>query len=171
VSQRVLASNEKWPDFEALNKTTPRDQWRIDFNGVSVGPHEGQNLVFLIDVKTLDRYVWASPITTIGSAICVREAIEKVEWMRQFRGEFVKPVVELADVFMPTNYRGRQRPHFIFKYWVRFGDGNRLEMLAPDNSALIAGGKQPAQQPANDNGAQTVEVPTLREVMKDEIPE
>jgi hypothetical protein len=168
VAQRVLAPGEAWPDFAARNQATDKSEWRMGFNGVLVGPWEGQNVLAFTNERTLDRYVWATSINTIGSAICVREAIDKVQWMRRFRGELVKPVVELGDTFMPTRFGGRQRPHLIIKYWVRFNSGGqRLALLASDNAALS--GNQSAQQPVNDNSVQTVEEPSLREVTKDEI--
>jgi hypothetical protein len=170
VAQRQLAQGEKFPDFTALNNSVPKSEWRVGLNGAPAGPWEGQNVLEFIDEKTLDHYAWPSKVDTVGATICVREIVEKVQWMRRFRGELVKPVVELSDCFMPTQYGGRQRPHLIVKYWVRFSGGSRLALPASDNSALTAGGNKPAQQPVNDNSMQTVEEPSLREVTKDEIP-
>ena len=170
VEQHVLAPGEAWPDFEARNKAIDQSEWRTGFNGL-VGPWEGQVLISFVDEKTLDQYVWASSTKTSGSMTCVREFSENLNWMRAYRGEYLKAVIELGDVFMPTQWGGRQRPHLIIKRWVRFNDGgNRLALSESDNSALVANSNQPAQQPVNDNSMQTVEEPSLREVTKDEIP-
>jgi hypothetical protein len=59
--------------------------------------------------------------------------------MRRFRGENVFAVVQLHDVFMPTRFGGRQRPHFEVRRWVCFGAGGEpLAVTGPTDKATVA---------------------------------
>jgi hypothetical protein len=161
----VLAPGQPWPDIEKLNAECPKDQWREKFNRFQ-GPWAGEHVVLFFDDKTMVRYWWPSPITTIGSAIAVRELVAQTKLMRSYRGEHIYPLVELSHTFMSTNYGGRERPNLIVKSWVRFGEGGSL-VLPPSNEPVLTGSATAAA--SNPLGMQTVEKPTAKEVTGDEI--
>src|SRR5215467_8790669 len=85
------------------------------------------------------RYWWPSPLTTVGSAICVRELVAQTKLMRSYKGEHLYPRVELSHTYMPTNYGGRERPNLIVREWVRFGEGGSLVLSTPVTPVLTGG--------------------------------
>jgi hypothetical protein len=121
VETIILAPHQKFPDVGKMNEAVPREQWVEGPDGNPRGPWQAQHIVCLLDPKNMDRFSY--PTGTIGGAIATRDLTDKVKWMRRFRGENVFAVVSLRDVFMPTRFGGRQRPHLEVKRWVRFGDG------------------------------------------------
>jgi hypothetical protein len=150
----VLAPGQKYPDVNALNEAVPKDEWAEGPDGKPRGPWQAQFIVYLLNGATMDRYTY--PTGTTGGAIAIRDLVDRVTWMRRFRGQHVYPLVALRDVFMPTRFGGRQRPHFNIKRWVKLGD---------DGTALPA-----AETPLlTDQGAQEVKAPTAKEATGDEI--
>ena len=156
----VLAPGARWPDIDAMNAECPQSEWREKF-GKMTGPWQGEHVVLFVDPATMERYWWPSPVTTIGSAVCVRNLVSQVKLMRQFRGEHVYPVVELAHTFMNTAFGGRERPNLDIKRWIRFGPGGSTESALPAPSTPTI---------ASSAGMQTVERPSVREELDDEIP-
>jgi hypothetical protein len=154
IETRILAPGEKFPDINALNNAAPKSEWR-EWQGSLRGPWAGQNIVHFLDLATMARFSWPSPITTIGSARCVSELADDVKLMRRFRGQNVYPVVTLSDTFMPTRWGGRQRPHLKTERWITFGDGGSTVLPAADQPLLP--------------GAAQVKPPTATEVTDDEI--
>ena len=168
----VLVPGEKWPDIEKLNKACPQSEWREKF-GKSQGPWQGEHVVCFFDPATMVRYWWPSPLTTVGSAICVRELVAQTKLMRSFKGEHVYPLVELSHTFMPTGYGGRERPNLIVKDWVRFGEGGNLVAPAPNKPMLTgsttATGESKPTATSNPVGMQSVGKLTAKQVTQDEI--
>jgi hypothetical protein len=157
----ILQPGQKFPDFKKRNAEAPRSEWRMSF-GKEVGPWSGQHCLYFID-DNYNRFTWASPTTTIGSAIAVEEIVNHVNTVRKFRGSNVYPVVELSHCLFKTGYGDRERPHLPVKGLVTLGSDRAGTLPAPDESstpALAAGA------PAD---AQTVEPITLAEEINDEI--
>jgi hypothetical protein len=102
------------------------------------GPWAGEHVVLFVDPATMERYWWPSSVTTIGSAVCVRNLVSQVKLMRQFKGEHVYPVVALSHTFMNTAYGGRERPHLDVKRYVTFGPGGAVALPTPE-AVSIAG--------------------------------
>jgi hypothetical protein len=102
------------------------------------------------------RYTW--PTGTTGGAICTRDIVDRVGWMRKFRGANVYPVVTLADVFMNTRFGGRQRPHFNIVKWVSLDGGGAL--LTPTELPAL---ESPPTAPPE------VKPPSAKEATDDEI--
>jgi hypothetical protein len=150
--ERVLQPGEKWPDVRRLNDAVPREEWVDGPDGQPRGPWQAQHVIRLFDPRTMDRFSY--PTGTVGGGMCVRDLVDRVKLMRQYRGENVYPVVTLTDTFMPTRYGGRQRPHFNIVKWIKLGDGGGI--LSPTESPALS-------------GPQTVEEPTAKEVVDDEI--
>jgi len=163
VETIVLAPGQPWPDIEKMNAECPKHEWREKF-GKLVGPWQGEHVVLFFDDKTMVRYWWPSPITTIGSAIAVRELVAQTKLMRSYRGEHIYPLVALLHTHMRTNFGARERPSLVVKSWVRFGEGGNLVLPAPNQPTLT--GSATASNPL---GRQHVEKPTAKEVTGDEI--
>ena len=108
----------------------------------------------------------------------MRDLVDKVQWMRRYRGAHVYPVVVLSDCFMNTRFGGRQRPNFIIKRWIAFGEDQQvLPAVAPKAlppttvegaldmfAASTSTSTQPKTQP------KTVSEPSLSEELNDSIP-
>ena len=156
----VLMPGAKFPDIEAMNASCSQHEWRETF-GKMTGPWQGEHVVLFVDPASMERWWWPSPVTTIGSAVCVRNLVSQVKLMRQFKGQLVYPVVELAHTFMNTAYGGRERPHFDIKRWITFGPGGGTELPATSTPVITHTGTRAEMQ--------TVERPTAKEVTGDEI--
>jgi hypothetical protein len=174
-----LKPGEKIPDLEARNEETPRSEWIEGFDGKPRGPWQAQHIIYLIDPISIDQYSY--PTSTTGGGIAVRELIDRILWMRRFKGDAVYPVVRLSNRFMKTAYSGRLRPHFEIMGWRKFDPGGGGMIPVNDPRQL------PPQQPANPPeaaktstekiqamldviGGEPVEPPSLKEEMKDEVP-
>src|SRR5262245_38503508 len=161
----VLTPGQSWPNIEKMNAECPKSEWREKF-GKLQGPWQGENVVLFFDDKTMARYWWPAPVTTVGSAVCVRELVAQTKLMRSYKGEFVYPLVELSHTFMPTSYGGRERPNLVIKNWVRFGEGGSLVLPAPNKPVLTGSAAATAEsKPAaasNPLGMQVVEEPSAK---------
>jgi hypothetical protein len=147
----------------ALNDATPRGEWTEGPDGKLRGPWQAQHIAYLLAPGTMDKYSF--PTGTIGGARCVGELVDKVRWMRRYRGAHVYPVVALSDVFMNTRFGGRQRPHFAIKRWIMLG-GEGMALPSPRPGEL----EKPTEVAATSVGVKTVEAPKLAEEMNDDIP-
>jgi hypothetical protein len=194
LEERVLGPGEKIPDLKKLNNETPQDEWREGPNGQLQGPWQFQYLVYLFDEKTSARYTWTT--STIGGAICVRDCVERTNFMRKYKGARVHARVKLSDTFMPTRYGGRQRPQFIYSpNWVRLGENEETAALPTPEQVKPPGAKETLNQLVKDAklaakvvtkmtepqaqaktaapkqaGPQEVTKPSAKEVTGDEIP-
>jgi hypothetical protein len=188
VETIVLAPGQKFPDLQKLNEQTPRNEWIKGPDGILRGPWQAQHIVYFLNPQTMDRYSF--PTGTTGGAICVRDLVDKTNWMRRYRGAHVYPVVTLSDVFMNTRFGGRQRPHFLIKRFVNMGGEEKP--LPATALALEQSTTEPAEKTAEAPAAKaepsvtkptrttkrgvtridapTVEPPTLKEELNDEIP-
>jgi hypothetical protein len=131
----ALEPGEKWPDHEAWNDALPRTEWIQGMNGPQ-GPWRPQQIVYVLDPKSMAQYHWADG--TVGGSIAISEAVNSIRAMRRFRPG-AAPVVGLASKFMNTKFGGRQRPHFVIHNWVT------MPGEEPQPTALPA----PAAEPAN----------------------
>jgi hypothetical protein len=178
VETIFLKAGEKIPDLEKRNEETPKSEWVEGFDGKPKGPWQAQHIVYMVDPVSIDQYSY--PTSTTGGGIAVRELIDRIIWMRRFRGNAVYPVVQLTTRFMKTKYAGRLRPHFEIVAWAKFDPGGGM---IPVNDPR----QLPPQQPANKLpeattdkaekmktvlhtiGMQTVEPPSLKEELNDEV--
>jgi hypothetical protein len=170
---RVLGPGELYRDTDAVNETIPKEEWLPGFEkGELRGPVQNQNVCVFGDLATMERYVWPSPTTTIGSAICVRELNDRVKRMRAFRGGRVFAKVRLAKTLFPTRYnREQQRPHLEIVGWIEPTEHGLVQIdprllpsqqQAPVTPSLSAVTSQvPPWKSVNE--------PSLREETQDEI--
>jgi hypothetical protein len=173
VETVILKPGEKFPDLEKLNGAVPQEEWVRGPDGKLRGPFQAQHIVYF-RTRTMDEYSF--PTGTTGGRICVRDLVERVQWMRRFRGANVYPVVTLSDTFFRTRFGGRQRPHFLIKRWTLL-DGEAppsapvLSRLAPPTAAAIEANVPKPEPPQDElSGARTVEPPSLGEELNDSIP-
>jgi hypothetical protein len=158
---RILAPGERFPNFTELNAACNQSEWRERFGKV-VGPWAGQHVIYFVD-EHLNRYTWPSPITTVGSSICVREFIEQIKLVRKFRG-LVYPVCELGHTDWKTSFGLKQRPYLLnIKDWVILGPSQLPSSNSNPEIAPPATGGAPV-------GAQSVTPPTTEEELDDEVP-
>ena len=99
-----LKAGEKIPDLEKRNEETPKSEWVEGFDGKPKGPWQAQHIVYLVDPVSIDQYSF--PTSTIGGGIAVRELVDRINWMRRFRGNAVYPIVQLTTRFMKTRFGG-----------------------------------------------------------------
>jgi hypothetical protein len=125
--------------------------------------------VYLLDPKSMVQYTWAD--STIGGAIAIRDVTDAVKAMRKFRPGAC-PVIELTDKFMPTNYGGKQRPHFIIHSWVGgvTSEEPTADALPAPNTPTSSPVPAVTIQSKSFALGDAVEPVTLREEMNDEIP-
>ena len=124
VETIILEPGQKFPDLKEKNEKTPQSEWKKGPDGQPCGPWQAQYIVYLLNPETMDKYSF--PTGTIGGSIAVHDLVDKVQWMRRYRGAHVYPVVVLSDCFMHTHFGGRQRPNFIIKRWIAFGEGQQV---------------------------------------------
>jgi hypothetical protein len=168
IERTTLVPGQKFPDLKGLNDNAPRAEWRDGPNGPQ-GPYQGQSLVLLLDPERMDKFIYGANIETIGASICVRELVEKVCWMRRFRGAKVTPIVRLASKWMTTRFGGRMRPHLEIVRWVEAG-GEPAPALPPANADTKLIEQAPV---ANENEPKKGNVTTMTNLgkeMKDKVP-
>jgi hypothetical protein len=112
---RVLLPDEGWPNLERLNEEAPRNEWREAF-GRKVGPWQRAYVVYMMDPRTYDGFSY--PTSTAGGFRAVSELKGATQRARMLRGPNVYPLVTLIDVFMKTQFGGRQRPCFKIEDYV-----------------------------------------------------
>jgi hypothetical protein len=160
VKTIILEPHQKFPDIKKMNEETPKEEWIEDDKGNVRGPYQAQHIVYLLDLKTMDKFTY--PTGTIGGAIAVGELVRKINWIRKLRGRNVHAIVKLDKTWWPTSHGGRFRPHFVAR-WVRLGgDGGEVEALPSPAHPTTS---QP-ELPLNE-----VKEPSLAEDMNDEIPD
>jgi hypothetical protein len=60
VETVVLAPGEKFPNIEKLNAQVPRSEWAEGPNGKPRGPYQAQHLVYMVDLKTMTKFTFAT---------------------------------------------------------------------------------------------------------------
>jgi hypothetical protein len=171
IATHVLGPGKKFVDVKVLNDAAPKEEWATGLNGQPQGPWQAQYLGYLVDPLTIDKFTFATG--TIGGGICMRDITDKARTMRRLRGEHVYPVVRLADTFMNTKFGGRQRPHFLVQRWVRMGGDPRPALPAPEPPKPTPLTQRPAEPTTGIRplaGLQTVDAPSMAEVMNDGMP-
>jgi hypothetical protein len=186
VETMILEPHQKFPDIEKMNEETPKEEWGEGPDGQMRGPWQGQHILRLVDLATMDKYTF--PTGTVGGRIAICELREKTMWTRRYyRANNVYPTVKLAKTWMNTRFGGRWRPHFQIDPtgWIRLGgEGGEMEALPPSPTPLPpATSKEqldtfakPADKPApqttqSDLPLTTVKEPTLAEDLNDAIPD
>jgi hypothetical protein len=113
---RALGAGEPFPNFKKLNKDAPSSEWREKF-GKRVGPYQGAHVVYLLEIddasKKVAVFTWVADTEGAGASRAIKELRETTQLTRRVQGNLnLYPCATLSDTFMPTQYGGRQRPHF-----------------------------------------------------------
>jgi len=174
VDTIILQPHQKFPDVEEMNEETPREEWGEGPDGKMRGPWQPQHVLYLLDLKTMDKYTY--PTGTDGGRIAIRELRDKLVWMRRWRGSNVYPTIKFAKIWMNTRFGGRYRPHFQIDpaRWVRLGgEGGEVGALPTSPTPLppMTSKEQPAQQTTAQSELPLVQEPSFAEEMNDEIPD
>jgi hypothetical protein len=170
VETIFIQPHQKFPDVEAMNEKIPRKEWVEGPDKKLRGPWQAQHVLYLVDLKTMDKYTY--PTSTTGGRVAIRDLRDKIVWMQKFKGSQVFPVVVFAKAWMNTKFGGRWRPSFTIRKWVRLGGGDKpVEALPSPTPPVVQQPEQPAK-PAQQTKSDLplVEEPTLAEEMGDEIP-
>jgi hypothetical protein len=166
VETIILEPHQLFPNVAEMNAKVPKEEWVKGQDGELYGGWQAQHIAYALDLETMDKYTY--PTGTNGGRRAIRDLRDKLVWMRKLRGANVYPVVTLSDTFMPTQFGGRQRPHFVIKRWVRLGgEGSEVPALSPPTQAPV---DQPTRQATAELPLQEVKEPTLKEELNDEIP-
>jgi hypothetical protein len=175
VETVILAPHQKFPDVEKMNEKTPKKEWVEGPDKKLRGPWQAQHILYLLDLKTMDKFTF--PTGTQGGRIAVRDLRDKIVWCRKYRGLNTYPIITLADVFFPTHFGGRQRPHFKIVRWIRLGaEGGEVEALPPPSATQqqLDQFAKPAEKPTTaepELPLTTVKEPSLAEELNDDIPD
>jgi hypothetical protein len=162
---RLLQPGEPWPDTEKLNAEAPKSEWREAF-GKKLGPWENARAVYLFCPRTYAGFTF--PTSSTGGDRAVRELAECMQRAQMVQGPSFFPLVTLTDVHMPTQFGGRQRPHFVIKKFVQLGTPNAGAPLpAPQAAASLPAGSPEAATKPQPSDAQK---PSLREELNDDLP-
>jgi hypothetical protein len=166
---RILGSNEKWPDVEAMNEKCPKSEWRMYFNQL-IGPYQRQKVVYLWDPTiTMNKYTWAT--SSNSGMACVSDLVEKIQMMRQFKKVKAYPIVTLGSLLWSKRYN-TQGPNLIIQSWIKKDDsGALLPITATTSAAALTGPKPATVQETLDQsaGVKWVDPPTGKEATDDEI--
>lgn len=158
-----VPDGEKFPNLKKRNQEEPEENWVEAPGGEMKGPWDPEHQVYLLN-RTMDELTFVT--STTGGSIAVDQLVKKVNDLRNYHNDnSLCAVVKLSNTFMSTTYGGLQRPHFVYQRGVRFGSGG-------------SGDTAPVQLPNKVTesldqfaaaGAQTVEKPSAKETVKDEI--
>lgn len=151
ADMQVLPAGAKFPDVAAMNEAAPKEEWRERYHKPT-GPWEAVYGVYLVDMKTMQTYTFVAPVApeavkTIGSVIAVKELKERIRLARRVKNADVFAIVTLGSTFMPTQWGGKDRPHFEIKRYELLGGQERqqiehkevvLEPAKPDEPEVLA---------------------------------
>jgi hypothetical protein len=164
LQTQILLPSDHFPDFATLNAQCLKSEWFEKF-GKLAGPWQGQRALYFID-KDYNQYTWASPATTTGSAVAIRELMDQIDLVRRLRGANVYPVCVLGHRDWTTKFGVKQRPYLLpVQEWVAIGPQQMQGEALParDAAPVIEATGAPVD-------AQRVEPPTRQEEIDDTIP-
>jgi hypothetical protein len=139
--KELLALGVRWPDLDARNEATPKDEWVTGPDGQLRGPYQAERQVLLLDEKTMSAFLFVTQTT--GGAKAVSDLARQTELTQNIYGKPVLPVVTLATALWSPRFK-KLRPDFRVV---------RHVMLSGDTKPVV----------------QEVERPPLQEELKDRI--
>jgi hypothetical protein len=133
----ILKPGERWPNIKKKNEDAPQSEWRINpNNGQLEGPWQAQRLLYLADPNSGDKYTY--PTHTEGGRRAISELSDKITWAQRIRPG-VRPLVTFSKVWMPTKFKGRDRPHFVVQKEWMLPDGTLCTLLQPQTTQKAIG--------------------------------
>jgi hypothetical protein len=166
VDTIVKEPGKPLPDVDELNSKIPAKEWELDLSGQPRPPWQQQEVVYLLDQTTAEKFTFASG--TVGARIAVSNLRERVQMMRALRGDNVIPIVELANKPMKTRFGSKLRPEFKIVEWAEFSAG-----LTRDVTPQIEQQPKPAENTSpqkKKTKLRKVQPPTTAEELDDGIP-
>jgi hypothetical protein len=128
---RFLNQHEAVPDLDAWNEEIPRSEWGEGPDGKPRGPWQFQNLVYLLDPKSMGKFTF--PFNTIGGRMALEALTDATRSKRLLtRQANWFPVVLLrSTIFVSKRFGDIPRPHFEIVEWVQLGSDTSAPALAP----------------------------------------
>jgi hypothetical protein len=159
------------PDLDDLNASVPVEEWELDFNNEKKPPYSLVQQVYLLNVNTGEKFIFAS--SSLGATRAKETLQDRCATMRMLRGARVYPEVELGIAPWPTRYGMKTRPHFKILNWVTFGDGQPETIPADQTPPLPPPPAQaePAKPAKKKKGVAAVEPASMSEILNDELPD
>jgi hypothetical protein len=129
---RILPPDQLFPDIDHMNAEAPPEQWREHF-GTKKGPWEKSLVLYLLDPKNMRGFTYVA--SSFGGMRAVSDLKADTQRARLLHGANVYPLLTLGDVFMPTQFGGRQRPCFNVVKFIPIGAAPAQPQLAkPEKS-------------------------------------
>ena len=143
VETRILGPEEPFPDLKKLNAKAPQSEKSEKF-GKLAGPYQGAHVVYLIEInaesKKVAAFTWIADIEGAGASRAIKELRESTKLTRRVQGlSNLFPVATLSDTFMPTQYGGRQRPHFEIVDYKQIGGQEQPSINGPKDPNTLGG--------------------------------
>jgi hypothetical protein len=172
LDTEIEQPGEPLSDPDELNEKIPRSDWGEDLNGNPKAPWVLTYVVYLIDPESGGSYTYLN--STTGARIAYDRLRDRVDNMRMMRGGNVIPLIELAARAM-TPFGEKMRPEFTVIEWRTLG-GDQPLLAAPDSSPDEAAGEPekketPKKKAANKLPGKPVKEPSLKEEMRDDLPD
>src|SRR5262249_3568181 len=98
----------------------PESEWEL-FHGVKQKPYSVWYAIYLISPPP-DCVTYSFLNNTFGISICYGRITGQIKSMRGWCGDDARPIVELTDAPMPTDYGPKRRPHLKPIEWRTFGE-------------------------------------------------
>src|SRR5262249_25475518 len=108
------------PNGDELNTKVPQSEWEL-FDGVKQNPYSVWYAIYLISPPP-DCVTYSFLNNTFGISICYGRITGQIKSMRGWCGDDARPIVELTDAPMPTDYGPKRRPHLKPIEWRTFGE-------------------------------------------------
>jgi hypothetical protein len=125
------------PDVTELNAAIPESEWETGIDGKPRPPWQRQEVVYLLDEATAQKYTFASG--TVGATIAVEKLRDRVRCMRMLRHTRVIPIVELANAPMKTRHGvSKLRPDFKIAGWCTIGGDKATPLLEQVKPPTVA---------------------------------
>jgi hypothetical protein len=156
------------PDVDELNAQIPEDEWEDGIDGKPRPPWQHQEVVYLLDQATAEKYTFASGTT--GARIAVDNLRDRIKWMRALRGQSVVPVVELANKPMKTRFGQKLRPEFKVMSWVELGVGLTRDVTPQIEHAEQSKTAPQLEDKKGNGGIKPVNPVTIEEEITEAIP-
>jgi hypothetical protein len=162
--------SEPLPKADDLNATIPVEKWEEGLDGKPRPPWQRQEVVYLLDPMTAEKFTFASGTT--GARIAIANLRERVAMMKLLRGQDVTPIVTLSCKPMKTRFGGKLRPDFQIIEWREFNVGLTHEATPQLEHKPAVEPKTPPEpaKPKKPTGLKPVAAPTVAEELDDQLP-
>ena len=161
IDEMVKTAGDPLPEADSLNASIPEKEWELGLNGEPRPPWQKTWVVYLVDVIDASGHTYAN--STKGAMYAYERLHDRVKWMSKLRGKQVRPIVKLGNRVVSKKY-GKLGPEFTVMDWRDLGTDLRQAQKAPQQ--LVEHKNEGVEQVGR-----PVDMPTMEEILDDEIPE